>query len=226
MSHPPPHTKHFPSGPGVADRLLTFTSNTSPPQLPQTPPKEITCVADNQVRSSSVCVSAEREGGNVMAKAVMSRAGDSSCVTQPPTFPITAQTAPVCLKTIFSHKFSPRHSALIKVLGCFTHFGRTWEVKQAMRGAISLHHISLIHFLVEWLKLPAMRNVGQRGRLSEQRAAGKQTKQKTVAIKLPFQRFCCLFGCKNFLLWQHWSSALLNYSSFSHKCSKLSTKRP
>lgn len=44
-----------------------------------------------------------------------------------------------------------------------------------MRGAFSLHHVSLIHFLVEWVKLSAKRNVGQRGRLSEQRAAGKQT---------------------------------------------------
>lgn len=64
------------------------------------------------------------------------------------------------------------------------HRRRTQEVKQAIRGAFSLHHISLIHFLVEWVKLPAKRNVGQRGRLSEQRAAGKQTKQTQNSRKL------------------------------------------
>lgn len=61
---------------------------------------------------------------------------------------------------------------------------RLWEEP----SAFSLHHISLIHFLVEWVKLPAKRNVGQRGRLSEQRAAGKQTKQTQNSQKLGYNK--------------------------------------
>lgn len=80
----------------------------------------------------------------------------------------------------------------------FMHSGRTQEVDQAMRGAFSLHHISLIHFLVEWVKLPVKRNVGQPGRLSEQRAAGKQTNHTqrdqtaknwaTISTKMPSKK--------------------------------------
>lgn len=71
------------------------------------------------------------------------------------------------------------------------------KVKQATRGAINLHHISLVHFLVERLKLPTMRNVGQSDSLSEQRATGIQTKQTNSGKNGLFQRFCSLFGCKN-----------------------------
>lgn len=60
-----------------------------------------------------------------------------------------------------------------------------------MSGAISPHHISLIHFLVERLKVLAMRNVGRWGRLAEQGAAGKQTKQTQNSEKnrRPMPRF-------------------------------------
>lgn len=162
---------------------------TSPRQLPQPPPRK-SHVWHIFRSGHHLCVCLLSVGGVTWRQRPW-RVGQAT-VNVRLTFPITAQTASVCLKTIFSHKFSPRRSALIKVLSFhggeqrFTHFGRTWEVKQAMRGAISLHHISLIHFLVEWLKLPAMRNVGQRGRLSGQRAAGKQTKQKNSGNEITF----------------------------------------
>lgn len=105
--------------------------------------------------------------------------------------------------------------------GGFTHFGRTWEVKQAMKGAISLHHISLIHFLVEWLKLPAMRNVGQRGRLSEQscwktNSGNKMAFSDSVACLVVKTSYSGNIGV------QPCSSP----APFLHKCSKISTERP
>lgn len=79
MSQEPSHTKHLPSGPGAADRLLTFTSNMSPPQLPQ-PPQDITCMAHNQV-SIPICVCLLSVWRNEMTKAMTIRAGDSKYAT-------------------------------------------------------------------------------------------------------------------------------------------------
>lgn len=80
MSQQPSHTQHLPSGPGAADRLLTFTGNTRPPQLPQ-PPQDITCMAHNRV-SIPICVCPLSVWHNEMAKAMTTRVGDSKYVTQ------------------------------------------------------------------------------------------------------------------------------------------------
>lgn len=62
------------------------------------------------------------------------------------------------------------------------------EVKQAMRGAISLHHISLIHFLAERLKLPTMRNVGQRGQFIRAESDRETNKADKQWRKWPFSQ--------------------------------------
>lgn len=140
MSQQPSHTKHFPSRPGAAGPPLTFTSNTSPP-------RNMTCVAHNQV-SVPIWVLLLSVWHNEMAKAMTTPAGDGKYAPQRD-----------CLKTIFQMNSTHVASHLQRCSACregerFMHFGRTQEVDQAMRGAFSLHHISLIHFLVEWVKAP------------------------------------------------------------------------
>lgn len=90
--------KHLPPGPGAADRLLTFTSSMSLPQLPQPPPGHYT-YGTQSGQHPSVCV--------CPACGVTRR--------QRP-WRLESGTVNMPFEDNFAHEFNPRHITSIKAL--------------------------------------------------------------------------------------------------------------